>query len=479
MRTHINNQPKNLSSSKDIALIGFAICFSLIGGTGYLFDQTWMLIFAGLGLGLLFLIHPFWGLLLFTVLLPLESSFLGLSGGAVTVTRYLGIFISVVWLFKIMMNRQKIDLPPILISTACLVAWGAASVLWAISKSVTLSRLMTAAQLVLLLVLVINFIKNEKMLKMLLAALVFGCLIAMLMGLLGIGVAEYGELLTLDDQGAKEYGSYVGIVFLVSSLFFFYQKGTWRWLGLLGVLLAMITLIRVNQRGVLLAIGIAWAGIAVISRQKFRTIALIILILVMFNFSIDYLYNSGVIDDYLLERLTVQNVLETGGTGRAQIWSVGWRMFLNNPLSGVGWGNYPTAYPRYVYSSSGQGSDFVISNLAPKNAHSDVIGLAGELGIPGLILFLVMLSRIAITDLNYFIGLKKEEPKLSELIIFSLFIYIFANGLTSILLYRKVYWLILGLAIVFPTLPNFNKPETSERSQNIIDNKYASQKHLT
>lgn len=458
----------NLSSSKrsqqEIALIGFALCFSLAGGIGYLFDHTWMFVFIIVGAGLLILVHPFWGLLLFALLLPFESSYLGLSGGAASLTRYLGIGIFSIWLAHTRFGSLKMNFPSVMISALLLVFWGTVSVLWTINLGVTQSRLLTAVQLVLLFFLVANFVSNDKMLKALLIAVVTGCALVMLMGLFGIGVAENSELLTMGDTGAKEYGTYVGVVFLVASLFFFYQKGTWRWIGLVGVLLAMVTLIRVNQRGILLGIGIAWGAITLVSKQKFRTLLLILLVLLAFNFAADFLYQSGMIDDYLFERLTVQNVIETGGTGRLTIWSVGWRMFSDNFLTGVGWGNYPIAYQRYAQFSTSKNPIVLIESQVSKDPHNDIIGLAGELGLLGVVIFLVFYGKIAFESTKHLLNEGKREQSLIHLIVFGLMVYFFATGFTSSLLYRKMYWLILGMSFAFPKL---DPPGIAEKTRKV------------
>jgi O-antigen ligase len=74
---------------------------------------------------------------------------------------------------------------------------------------------------------------------------------------------------------------------------------------------------------------------------------------------------------------------------RLELWSAGWQMAMDQPITGVGPGNYPAALGIYL---SGKGL------LA---AHSNYVQMLAEAGFPGLVLYLafflgvlVMLDRI-------------------------------------------------------------------------------------
>jgi len=459
---HINEfkTQKIIDRPNDVYLIIFTICFILIGASALIFDIAWALVLSGIALSLVILMRPFWGLLLFTMVLPLESSYLSLGGGVATITRLLGIFIFGAWLINVIINRIKISFPKILYITFSLIFWSVISVLWAYDKSVALGRVQTAIQLAMLLFLVVNLINNEKRLKALISALFFGCLIIILLGLTRIGVADNYTLLALGGQGAKEYGSFVGVVFLIGSILMFFEKGFRRWFGFLSVLISMITLIQVNQRGVLLGIGAAWLSVTIITKQKFKTIFLILLLLLLFNFSIDILFNRGVINESLVSRLTVENVIETGGTGRSEIWRTGWRMFTDNLILGVGINNFSVVYHKYV-TGNGQ-SQF-------RYPHSDVITIAGELGVVGVIFYLYFIIKMV---LDIYFLLERSEKFQGNLIViigFSLLIYYFSVGLTSTLIWRKINWVVYGIGIAMPFLLANNNIIEGQNKSYVID----------
>jgi O-antigen ligase len=75
-----------------------------------------------------------------------------------------------------------------------------------------------------------------------------------------------------------------------------------------------------------------------------------------------------------------------GGTGRVDIWTVGWRMVEAHPLSGVGAGNFPIASVHYLLEPGVlKRDDFIVDT--PKVAHNTYLDVLAELGVIGLALF--------------------------------------------------------------------------------------------
>jgi len=87
------------------------------------------------------------------------------------------------------------------------------------------------------------------------------------------------------------------------------------------------------------------------------------------------------------------------GTGAQRIysWKLGWQMFLDNPIIGVGQGNYPW----YIVDTENElGLIWKARSLGGRAAHSLYFTLLSELGLLGAILFLAMLI-FSITDLRF------------------------------------------------------------------------------
>jgi O-antigen ligase len=435
----------NSVPSKIILIILAFITAILVGWIIVVDEQVIIFILLLITIGVIFW-RPFWGLLLFVMLIPLESAFLSLGGGAASVTRLLGFFVFGVWLSGVFINQRKIMLPYELRLAVVFAVYGSVSFIWAFNKGATTSRILTAVQLVMLVLLIVNMVKDHKKLKGLLIALFLGCLIATLLGVLGIGVEQEGYLLTLQNQGAKEFGGYVGIVFLIGSILFILGMKGYRWLGLAALAFATVPLLQVNQRGILLAIGVSWIVIAVLVRQKVKSLFFIALMLLAIGLLPPVLVQQGLISSYNAERLTIQNIVDTGGTGRSEIWGAGFRMFASNPIIGTGWGNFSKAFNQYASPE-----EIYYSNLSTsgKDAHSDLFGVAGELGIIGVTLFLTLLGTVFVRDVSTFRSLPPAS-KIYLLIVIALLVYIFSAGLTSTFLWRKVYWVILGMGMIAP-----------------------------
>jgi O-antigen ligase len=84
-----------------------------------------------------------------------------------------------------------------------------------------------------------------------------------------------------------------------------------------------------------------------------------------------------------------------GGSGRTTIWKVGWREVQNNPIKGVGAGNFSDAGVKYVIEP-GQINHLAASYTSyfidtPTVAHNTYLEVLAEEGIPGAVLFLAVI----------------------------------------------------------------------------------------
>ena len=95
-------------------------------------------------------------------------------------------------------------------------------------------------------------------------------------------------------------------------------------------------------------------------------------------------------------RQRILSFKETGsggssGSGRNDIWAVGWRMVQANPVTGVGVGNFPNSTVDYLFRPGIlTRSKFIVDT--PKVAHNTYLEILAEVGIVGLGLFLGLLA---------------------------------------------------------------------------------------
>ncbi|MBI3090380.1 MAG: O-antigen ligase family protein [Candidatus Tectomicrobia bacterium] len=94
--------------------------------------------------------------------------------------------------------------------------------------------------------------------------------------------------------------------------------------------------------------------------------------------------------------------LENLSSGRLFAWRIAGRMIAANPITGIGLGGYPSEYFRARAELLKEPEEEVYNlNLYPRNLqqkpHNDYLQIAGELGLPGLLLMVVLL--VALTTL--------------------------------------------------------------------------------
>ncbi len=322
-----------------ILVLGLAL--ALLSGWLVVFAPIWAAVIPAMVFAVIIFMYPFLGLLLFTMLIPLELAFLSLGGNTATVTRYLGILVFGAWVVQEMFKRRRIKVTQDFVILIAFFLWGSLSVLWAFNQSVAFARFQTTLQLVLLTFLVINQVNDRKRLKQILIALFIGCLLVTLLGLLGVGTKSGGYLLTLQDVGAKEYGSYVGIMFLVGTILAVFEKGVNRVFGLVSALISLVVLVMVGERGVFLAIGMALVVIAIIFHQKLKLLIAIAVLSVLLIYLPAILEKQNLTNSVNVNRLTIQNIIETGGI-RSNRYMESWAENFCRSCSNRNWmGQFP------------------------------------------------------------------------------------------------------------------------------------------
>jgi O-antigen ligase len=135
------------------------------------------------------------------------------------------------------------------------------------------------------------------------------------------------------------------------------------------------------SRAGLVALGVVLvAGLVIAARR--RGPALLVALVVALGV---VTYFGFVAPDAARERVTTVE----SGTGRLDLWQVGWRMVEDEPLTGVGAGNYEVASVHYLLEPGEvERSDFIVDN--PKVTHNVYLQMAAELGVVGLALFLAI-----------------------------------------------------------------------------------------
>lgn len=171
----------------------------------------------------------------------------------------------------------------------------------------------------------------------------------------------------------------------------------WWWMVALGLLMAGIYL--TGSRGAFLSVGVAVLAWAAVSGLRYRRL------LLLAPLSAAFLLVPGVgsrLASVLDVGTTATAVEDASLTGRISALRVGWIMVRDNPLTGVGLGNFSSAYPAYqrLYGIDGP-------VLAPHNLY---LQMAAESGLPGLLAWLVFFGTGVLLAIRARLLLRWMDP---------------------------------------------------------------------
>jgi O-antigen ligase len=141
-------------------------------------------------------------------------------------------------------------------------------------------------------------------------------------------------------------------------------------------------------------------------------------------------------------------VTEVGtGSGRSDIWTVGWRMVRANPGIGVGVGQFQISSVHYLIAPGAiQRSDLIIDT--PKVAHNIYLQVLAELGIVGFVPFMLILGFGLTCCLRAARAFERRRDLGMELIsraVFVALVGILAADFFVSQQFSKQLWLLLGL----------------------------------
>jgi O-antigen ligase len=171
----------------------------------------------------------------------------------------------------------------------------------------------------------------------------------------------------------------------VAASLFTSEKGLRRAAAGIVALLAVLSVVRSGSRGGFL--GLIAIGTVLLMRLPWRpgaVAALVVGSLVIFGWFASDAYWMRITTIWGGGEGGITNPYDAGGitAARWNVWKTGLRLFLNNPLLGVGAGAYNVA-EGYSHGGAGKWSA----------AHNSFLQIATELGVVGLILFVFVLYR--------------------------------------------------------------------------------------
>jgi O-antigen ligase len=370
---------------------------------------------------------PLLALAAFVALIPIEE--VVTIEGLGTVSKFAGILFALTYGLPRLSRLELGVMPP---AAWAFLVWGLASIGWAIDPNTSWAELATLLQLFLIALLVADVVVHRPdIVRPILWIYSLSAAATAFLGILTfVALGPNADVRASAIQGQNP-AQFAGVLLpaFVFGLYEVVNSGR-RIVGAAIVLLTTGGIVVSGTRG-------AWVSMAIVvlvfvmPRLHLRQQAAVVLMAMMIGLAT--LQIPGV-SSLLLER--AGNAVNTGGSGRTDIWSVGLTIFWAHPVLGVGYANFPVAYTSDAVQATGD-ITFRFATQEGVGPHNLVVGTLIELGPIGLLILALFVLPLI---LQRGLGPDAEivQAALASLFILALFLDILAN--------RKQVWLVIGLA---------------------------------
>lgn len=225
-------------------------------------------------------------------------------------------------------------------------------------------------------------------------------------------------------------------------------KGIKRFYYFLAACVVIAGVVVTASRGGFLGLVAVIGGIIVFSPKRLRNFAVVTLVCV-----VGYLM---IPESYKKEVASISDTENGTRNDRIYSWKMGWRMFLANPVVGVGANNYPWNVHIYEMQAFGDGTG-EIKMHGGRAAHSVYFTLLPELGMVGTLIYLLLLFK-SFKELARLAKIDKDlERNSAELINLSLMArammvamatFLVTGTFISVLYYPQLWYLAGFIAIL-------------------------------
>lgn len=375
---------------------------------------------------------------------------------------------------QIVILRKPLVIVPMLPVIGLFIAFRLLAVLWSGEKDLAIDSIIaTIAEGLLLYVLVTNVIRTRETLHGVVLTILFA---GSLLGALSIyqqvtgsfdkdfgGFAQTSldmKVLNLDAPakdarsagpiGEKNY--YAQFMLLLVPLAFAWIKTESRWplkcLSIVTATLIMLGVASTASRGA--AVGFVCMVLAMILLREVRVrhIAIITfgsVAILMLVPAYQQRLNSMISAMGVLPGTGHVQAIETSLQGRmSEMWAAA-LIFSEQPIGGVGPGNFP---PEFLKKAGSLGFQI---HAEQRMAHCSYLEIAAETGIVGLLLYLAILG-VTLRELWRARQLASDESQLTQATAFILVVVVMmSTGLFLSFAFERYYWFILALAAVAAT----------------------------
>ena len=327
------------------------------------------------------------GVCIFAVLSFLDTVLPG--GGALSAPKLIGVMLMLSWLALVTAGereqRERIfSHPAFLFVLTFFVGWALISATWAEYPGAAIETFTRYLPNVFLFLIVFAAVRTRDQLLWVVGAFVVGAFLSGVYGLLvPPPTQDLGRLAGAGGDPNETAAAMVAGLALATALAVALRgKPLARMACVVAAVICMLALFLTSSRGGLVALGVALIAAVLLGGRRRGTMLVAALGAVL----VTVFYFATIAPESVRERVTHPQ----GGTGRVDIWKVGWRMVQHNPIEGVGSGNFQTSSIHYLLAPGKLvRDDFIVDT--PKVAHNTYLQILAELGIVGFIAFITIL----------------------------------------------------------------------------------------
>lgn len=383
------------------------------------------------------------GLCLFAVLTFVDS--VVPADTALSLPKTMGALLVVSWLAHLTTEegsrRRLFEHPGFLYVLLLLVAWVLLSISWAEESAPVLDAAFRYIPNAMLFPITYSAIRTREQALWLIGAFVIGTLIS----------AAYGMAVPTDPDAAERLSGAVGNAnetaaalaagaALAAALALALKEPLLRFAAAVIVPLCVYSIFLTLSRGGLVALAaVLVAGVLMAGRRRAAILAAALVAVVAC-----WGYFAFVASPEAREHVTEVN----GGTGRTDIWKVGWRMVEDEPLRGIGAGNFASSSIHYLIEPGAIVRDEFIVDT-PKVAHNMYLEVLAELGIVGFALFMAILGYALYCSLAAVRGFVRQDDRQMELVSRALFVALVGLLVSDFFgsrQFSKQLWLLMSIA---------------------------------
>ncbi len=328
------------------------------------------------------------GVALFIVLQYLTPTF-GLAEG--TILKLLGAVLVASWVLARVGRQTSISVwraaPLVTGSLTAFLLWGAVSIEWAPSHGDVVTALARIGLNVLLVAMIVASIRSQRDAKAIAFSLAIG---AVLSATASIALGSSGGD-RLEGAGGDPNDFAVvlgqGVVLTIGIVNGVIRRRALRLGFALAAPLLAYALLTTLSRGGMIALTSAVIAFVAFSGH-WRRHAILMTVVMVAAAGVWYATIASPAARERVASIAGQgSSASDGGSGRTDIWQVGWRAFKAEPVRGSGLGNYTNVTPRFLLAEPGllRRTDLII--VDPKVAHNMYLHLLVETGVIGLLLF--------------------------------------------------------------------------------------------